>query len=104
MTEPVTRTPWRRLARRLRRRAVRAGRALGVLPPRTAPDRLDLLYGLGAIARFMGLSRNQVRALVAHSAIPAFTLDGVTCARRSSIRGHLRRLEAATVGIKGGRP
>ena len=96
MTGPAAHTPWRRLARRLRRRAVRAGRALGLLAPRTAPDRLDLLYGLGAIARFMGLSRNQVRALMAHGAIPAFTLDGVACARRSGIRGHLRKLEAAT--------
>ena len=94
MIGPRKRSPWQSLKRRLRRRLVRAGRVLGLVPPKPAPDRLDLLFGHVAIARFMGLSKNQARALIQRRAIPSFVLDGVTCARKSSIASHIMTLEA----------
>lgn len=84
---------FRRLRRRWRRHLVRLGRRLSLTAPRPVPERLDLLFGLAAIARYMGLTKGQVRRLVAQRAIPCFELDGVACARRSSIERHVRGLE-----------
>ena len=74
-----------RLRRRLRRLAWRLGPA--------AEPRLDLLFGQRAIARYMGLTRAQGRSILAEGRLPTFELAGVTCARRSSMRRHLRLLE-----------
>lgn len=54
---------------------------------------LGILFGLKAVARFMGVSKQQARALSRRGAIPTFELDGVTCARRSAIRQHVEALE-----------
>ncbi len=55
--------------------------------------RLDLLFGTRAIARYIGVTRKQGRALVSGGAIPTFDLAGVTCARRSNVRQHVRLMD-----------
>ncbi len=73
---------------RLRLSRMRPARSRG------APaGRLDLLFGTRAIARYMGVSRRQGRALVVGGAIPTFELSGVPCARRSTLRRRVRALE-----------
>lgn len=89
---------WRGYRSIMQLRLLRAGHALGLLPPTRRTERLDLLFGIAAIARFMGLSKGQARGLVARRAIPCFELDGVACARRSSIVRHLQALEARAGG------
>ena len=54
---------------------------------------LGLLFGFRSIARFMGVSRNQARALARRGSIPVFVLDGVPCARRSVLVDHIVQLE-----------
>lgn len=91
----MSRTPWQRFLRRWQRRIVRA---LRIAAPEPQPDTLGLLFGYPAIARHLGLTRNQARSLVARRAIPAFLLDGTPCARRDSINRHIARLEAEPTG------
>jgi hypothetical protein len=53
----------------------------------------DLLYGVRAIGRHLGLTKGQARQACRTGAVPHFFLDGVMCARRSSIGQHFDRLE-----------
>jgi len=101
------RLPGRRLARACRAYAgahlavlgiicatvLSCGAALAAIRPPAEP--LELLYGIRAIARYLGLSRRQAWGLVRSGAVPSFDLAGVRCARKASIAAHLARLEAA---------
>lgn len=64
------------------------------------PDDLsqaDLLYGVAAIAAFLGLSRHQAQHRIDDGALPTFRLGGkkggTICARRTTLRAHLAQLE-----------
>lgn len=65
--------------------------------PPAEPDRLHLLFGVRAIGRELGLSRQQVRSLHAVGALPTFDLGGVLCARRTTLRRHIEALERNSV-------
>lgn len=51
----------------------------------------DLLYGVPAIAQFLGLGNRQVYYLKDSGALPTFTLGdtGKVCALRSALKGWL---------------
>lgn len=57
----------------------------------------DLLYGVKAIASFLGLTSRQAQHRIDDGALPTFRLGGkargTICARRSSLRSHLAKLE-----------
>ena len=59
----------------------------------------DLLYGVPAIAAFLGLSRHQAQHRIDAGDLPTFRLGGkkggTICARRTSLRDHLAKLERA---------
>lgn len=61
------------------------------------PNAADLLYGVPAIAAFLGLTRHQAQHRIDKGEIPTFRLGGVKrgtiCARRSSLRSWLADLE-----------
>ncbi|CAN7426523.1 DNA-binding protein [Brucella pseudogrignonensis] len=56
----------------------------------------DLLYGVPAIAKFLGLGNRQVYHLKDTGALPTFSLadTGKVCALKSSLRTWLRDQEA----------
>lgn len=58
----------------------------------------DLLYGVAAIATFLGLSRHQAQHRIDAGDLPTFRLGGkkggTICARRTTLRSHLAALEA----------
>lgn len=64
--------------------------------PAEQSDR-DLLYGVPAIAAFLGLGDRQARHLADTGAVPTFKLPGnkIICARRSSLNAWLAEREAA---------
>lgn len=57
----------------------------------------DLLYGVKAIASFLGLTRPQAQHRIDAGDLPTFRLGGKTrgtiCARRTTLRSHLAKLE-----------
>lgn len=57
----------------------------------------DLLYGVAAIATFLGLTRPQAQHRIDAGDIPTFRMGGrsrgTICARRSSLRSWLAGLE-----------
>ena len=57
----------------------------------------DLLYGVAAIASFLGLTRHQAQHRIDAGDIPTFRMGGkdrgTICARRTSLRDWLARLE-----------
>lgn len=61
------------------------------------PNAADLLYGVKAIAAFLGLTDRQAQHRIDAGDIPTFRLGGVKrgtiCARRSSLRTWLADLE-----------
>ena len=57
-------------------------------------DRADLLYGVPAIATYLGLTDKQVRHRAEAGDIPTFKIGGTVCARRSSLSAWLAQLEA----------
>jgi excisionase family DNA binding protein len=44
-----------------------------------------LLYGVPAIAKFLGLTERQVRHRVRDGELPTFKIGGTVCARRTSL-------------------
>lgn len=58
----------------------------------------DLLYGVPAIAAFLGLAARQARHLADTKALPTFKLPGnkIICGRRSTLNAWLGAREAAT--------
>jgi hypothetical protein len=62
-------------------------------------DRADILYGVPAIAKYMGLTTPSCRALCERGDIPTFRMKGrIVCARRKTIDAHLERLASAPAG------
>ncbi|WP_340584071.1 DNA-binding protein [Brucella pseudintermedia] len=59
-------------------------------------DKADLLYGVPAIAQFLGLGNRQVYHLKDTGSLPTFTLGdtGKVCALKSTLRTWLRDQEA----------
>lgn len=57
----------------------------------------DLLYGVKAIAAFLGLTERQAQHRIDDGALPTFRLGGkkrgTICARRTTLRAHLAKLE-----------
>jgi hypothetical protein len=58
------------------------------------PDTADLLYGVPAISRFLGLKPAAVYHLVAEKKIPAFKVGRTVCSRRSKLIAAFDELEA----------
>ncbi len=54
----------------------------------------DLLYGVPAIAAFLGLRTKQARHRIAAGTIPSFRIGATICARRSSLATWLEECEA----------
>lgn len=54
----------------------------------------DLLYGVPAIAAFLGLQVKQLRHRIAEGYVPAFRIGGTICARRSTLNQWLAEQEA----------
>lgn len=52
-------------------------------------DEADILYGVKAIATFVGITPDQAKHRVAKGQIPSFKIGGTVCALRSSIRTSL---------------
>jgi len=61
----------------------------------------DLLYGVPAIAAFLGLRTKQARHRIAAGAIPVFRIGGTICARRTSLANWLAECEARGGGTAG---
>jgi excisionase family DNA binding protein len=56
----------------------------------------DLLRGVDAIAAFTGLKRRTIYHLAENGRLPVFKLDDrVWCARKSTLRRHIEKLEAS---------
>lgn len=58
----------------------------------------DLLYGVPAIAKHLGLREAQCRNRIEAKTIPAFKIGGTICARKSSLKEWLDKLEGRTDG------
>lgn len=60
-------------------------------------SKADLLYGVKAIAAFLGLTRPQAQHRIDRGELPTFRLGegvrGTICARRTTLRAHLAKLE-----------
>ncbi len=61
-------------------------------------DLPDLLYGVPAIARFLGLRERQTRELIDAEKVPSFKIGNRVCARRSSLKTWLAEQEAKPRG------
>lgn len=57
----------------------------------------DLLYGVAAIAAFLGMPRRTCQHRIDQGQLPTFRLGGkkggTICARRTTLRDHLAKLE-----------
>jgi len=60
----------------------------------------DLLYGLEAIAEFVGLTVPQVKHQIAISGWPTFKQGRTVCARRSTLAKHFDAQERAAAAGK----
>ena len=58
----------------------------------------DLLDGMPAIAKFYGCTERRGYYLVENKLIPAFKVGDKWCARKSTLRSHVEKLEAAAGG------
>ena len=69
-------------------------------------SKADLLYGVQAIANFLGLSRHQAQHRIDEGVIPTFRLGGgkrgTICARRTTLRAWLAALERAAQASEAG--
>ena len=54
---------------------------------------VDLLYGVKAIAEFLGLSLGRTRWLIEAKRLPMFKIGGTVCSRRSTLAAWLDELE-----------
>jgi excisionase family DNA binding protein len=61
----------------------------------TTDNAADLLYGVGAIATFLGVKKRAAYHLVETNRIPHFKVGKTVCARRSKLMAALEELEAA---------
>lgn len=63
----------------------------------TDPSAADLLYGVAAIATFLGMPRRTCQHRIDQGQLPTFRLGGkkggTICARRTTLRSHLAKLE-----------
>jgi hypothetical protein len=57
----------------------------------------DLMEGVPAISRFLGVPERRVYWLAANKTIPLFKQGNVWCGRKSTLRRHYDRMEQATV-------
>ena len=61
------------------------------------PSSADLLYGVAAIAAFLGMPRRTCQHRIDQGHLPTFRLGGkkggTICARRTTLRSHLATLE-----------
>ncbi len=64
--------------------------------PSTPPDDdagqsapADLLYGVPAIAAFLGFREHQARHVIAEGRIPTFRMGSIICSRRSTLNAWL---------------
>jgi hypothetical protein len=55
----------------------------------------DLLDGMPAIARYYGCSERRGYYLAENKLIPAFKVGDKWCARKSTLRKHIEKLEAS---------
>ena len=55
----------------------------------------DNLYGVAAIARFLGMPEKPCRHRIEKGEIPTFHIGAIRCARRSTLTGWLAEREAA---------
>ena len=55
----------------------------------------DLLDGMPAIARFYGCTERRGYYLAENKLIPAFKVGEKWCARKSTLRTHIEKLEAS---------
>ena len=59
----------------------------------------DLLYGVGSIAAFLGMPKRTCQHRIDQGQLPTFRLGGkkggTICARRTTLRDHLAKLERA---------
>jgi len=58
---------------------------------------IDLLYGLEAIGRAIGLGPRQVQHLHDKAELPTFKMGRTVCARRSTLAQHFAAQEAAAM-------
>ena len=75
----------------------RAGASSALLTARlaTLPETADLLYGVPAISRFLGLKPAAVYHLVEKRKIPFFKIGKTVCARRAKLLAAFDELEEA---------
>jgi len=57
----------------------------------------DLLDGMPAIAKFYGCTERRGYYLVENKLIPAFKVGDKWCVRKSTLKAHIEKLEAANV-------
>lgn len=60
----------------------------------TKSDQADLLYGVPAIAAYLGLREKQARNRVDRGEVPTFKIGGTVCARRSRLDAWIGEQEA----------
>lgn len=60
----------------------------------------DLLYGLEAIGKAIGLGSRQVQYLHDKGELPTFKMGRAVCARRSTLAKHFAAQEAAAAAPK----
>lgn len=81
------------VAEGLSRIMVRLARREATRCAKRRAEGLGILFGIHAIARFLGVTRKQAHVLVRGRLIPTFDLAGVTCARAPTLREHIAELE-----------
>lgn len=62
----------------------------------------DLLHGLPAIARHLGMKYRQAAYLHEQGELPTFKIGKIVCARRSTLAKHFAAQERAAQAGKGG--
>jgi hypothetical protein len=66
----------------------------------TDTESSDLLFGVRAIGRHLGLSERQARRRIEAGLVPTFQLGGIHCARKSTLEQWLAALEAEGVAAR----
>lgn len=69
-------------------------RRVGPAPDPVDAEPLGILFGIRAVASYLGVTKNQARSLAARGLVPCFDVGDVTCARRAVLRRHIEALEA----------
>ena len=66
------------------------------------PSQADLLYGVAAIGAFLGMPKRTAAHRIQQGELPTFRLGGkkggTICARRTTLRAHLAKLEREAQG------